>query len=127
MLHYRNAALGIRPFATTDDQSLQSELREQAAQQQGGPQNGPVGDDVFFTSCTEAVRMVSEANAEVCDMKERMVAMEQTCAPMAAQMTAMMSNMQKLLAGHGSPSEHLALDGYHFRQRSYCSWAVFGL
>ena len=55
-------------------------------------------------SRTEAVRMVSEANAEVCDMKERMVAMEQTCAQMAAQMTAMMSNMQKFPAEHGSPS-----------------------
>ncbi|XP_057503462.1 uncharacterized protein LOC130787012 [Actinidia eriantha] len=29
--------------------ALISELREQAVQQQGGPQNGPVGDDVFFT------------------------------------------------------------------------------
>ncbi|GFZ09570.1 hypothetical protein Acr_21g0001690 [Actinidia rufa] len=114
-----------------------AELREQAAQQQGGPQNGTVRDDVFFKvmgedrqgrvrtyglgpapsdlmgvtpSRAEAVRIVSEANAEVCDMKERMVAMEQTCAQMAAQMTTMMSmmaNMQKLPAEHGSPSEGL--------------------
>ena len=43
-------------------------------------------------------------------MKERMVAMEQTCAQMAAQMTtmmSMMSNVQKMPAEHGSPSEGL--------------------
>ena len=47
---------------------------------------------------TEALKMVSEANAEVREMKERMVTMEQTCAQMAAQMAtvlSMVSTMQQ--------------------------------
>lgn len=46
----------------------------------------------------EALRMVSEANSEVCEMKEKMAVMEQTCAQMATQMSTMMemiSSMQK--------------------------------
>lgn len=46
----------------------------------------------------EALRMVSVANAEVHEMKEKMATMEQTCAQMATQMSAMMvmiSSMQK--------------------------------
>lgn len=46
----------------------------------------------------EALRMVSEANSEVREMKEKMAVMEQTCAQMATQMSTMMvmiSSMQK--------------------------------
>ncbi|KAK2973900.1 hypothetical protein RJ640_025609 [Escallonia rubra] len=44
----------------------------------------------------EALKMVSEANAEVNEMKQRMVAMEQTCTQMAAQMATMMSMMSSI-------------------------------
>ncbi|XP_057494441.1 uncharacterized protein LOC130779700 isoform X2 [Actinidia eriantha] len=102
-----------------------SQLREIAAQNQGTSQNGTVEDNVFCQMVgrdkhgrvrtyglvpspsdvggprptrTEALKMVSEANAEVREMKERMVTMEQTCAQMAAQMAtvlSMVSTMQR--------------------------------
>lgn len=53
----------------------------------------------------EALKMVSEANVEIREMKEKMAAMEQTCAQMATQMTdmmSMMSSMRKL------PDENVA-------------------
>lgn len=51
----------------------------------------------------EALRMVTVANSEVREMKERMATMEQTCALMVTQMSTMMvmmSSMQK------SPDNH---------------------
>lgn len=53
----------------------------------------------------EALKMVSEANVEIRELKEKMAAMEQTCAQMATQMTdmmSMMSSMRKL------PDENVA-------------------
>ncbi|KAL8222774.1 hypothetical protein R6Q57_020173 [Mikania cordata] len=50
----------------------------------------------------EALRMVSEKNAEVVEMKEKLASVEETCSQMAAQMSAMMSmmtNMQKASSG----------------------------
>ncbi|CAL5398854.1 unnamed protein product [Camellia sinensis] len=117
---------------------LISQLRERAAQQKETSQNGTVEDDILSQvmgqdrhgrvrtyglgpapsdlsgpkpSCAEAVKLVSTANAEVHDMKEKMVSMEQTCAQMASQMSSMMSmmlNMQKKFPDEqGSPSELL--------------------
>ncbi|GMP63067.1 hypothetical protein CsSME_00024907 [Camellia sinensis var. sinensis] len=117
---------------------LISQLRERAAQQKETSQNGTVEDDILSQvmgqdrhgrvrtyglgpapsdlsgpkpSRAEAVKMVSTANAEVHDMKEKMVSMEQTCAQMASQMSSMMSmmlNMQKKFPDEqGSPSELL--------------------
>ncbi|XP_052194420.1 uncharacterized protein LOC127802577 isoform X2 [Diospyros lotus] len=103
--------------------SIISQLRELAAQHQGTSQNTTVEDDVFFQvmgqdrngrartyglgpvpsdlggpkpSPAEARRIVSEANAEVREMKERMMVMEQTCVQMAAQMATMMSMMSTM-------------------------------
>ncbi|KAL7235752.1 hypothetical protein ACSBR1_019106 [Camellia fascicularis] len=99
-----------------------SQLREKASQQQGTLQNGIVEDDVFAEvvgqdrhgrvryllgpspsdlggpkpSRAEAIRMVSEANVEVRELKNKMSSMEQTCAQMAAQMTTMMSMMSTM-------------------------------
>ncbi|KAL7258088.1 hypothetical protein ACSBR1_004249 [Camellia fascicularis] len=117
---------------------LISQLRERAAQQKETSQNGTVEDDILSQvmgqdrhgrvrtyglgpapsdlsgpkpSRAEAVTMVSTANAEVHDMKEKIVSMEQTCAQMASQMSSMMSmmlNMQKKFPDEqGSPSELL--------------------
>ncbi|KAL7238003.1 hypothetical protein ACSBR2_004161 [Camellia fascicularis] len=117
---------------------LISQLRERAAQQKETSQNGTVEDDILSQvmgqdrhgrvrtyglgpapsdlsgpkpSRAEAVKMVSTANAEVHDMKEKIVSMEQTCAQMASQMSSMMSmmlNMQKKFPDEqGSPSELL--------------------
>lgn len=110
---------------------LQSKLRERAAQGQGTSENVVVGDDVFHQvmgrdrhgrvrtyglgpapsdlgvpkpSHAEALKMVAQANAEVREMKERMVAMEQTCAQMAAQMATMMSMMSTMQKK--SPERH---------------------
>ncbi|KAM0036203.1 putative chromatin remodeler Bromodomain family [Helianthus debilis subsp. tardiflorus] len=50
----------------------------------------------------EALRMVSEKNAEVVEMKQKLASVEETCSQMAAQMSAMMSmmaNMQKASPG----------------------------
>ncbi|KAL2460540.1 Uncharacterized protein Adt_43960 [Abeliophyllum distichum] len=44
----------------------------------------------------EALKMVSDANVEIREMKEKMAAMEQTCAQMATQMTDMMSMMSSM-------------------------------
>ncbi|KAL6964446.1 hypothetical protein U1Q18_052451 [Sarracenia purpurea var. burkii] len=112
---------------------LISQLRERAAQQLGTSQDDAVDDDVFFQvmgqdsrgrvrtyglgptpsylegpkpSRAEALEMVSEANAEVHEMKERMVAMEQTCAQMASQMATMMSMMMSTMQGT-LPDNHL--------------------
>ncbi|PSS02901.1 Bromodomain-containing protein [Actinidia chinensis var. chinensis] len=100
-----------------------SQIHERAAQNQGTSQKGIVEDEVFFQvmgqdrhgrvrtyglgpspsdvggtkrTRTEALKMVSEANAEVREMKEKMVTMEQTCAQMAAQMATMMSMMSTM-------------------------------
>ncbi|CAI9115282.1 OLC1v1016141C1 [Oldenlandia corymbosa var. corymbosa] len=43
-----------------------------------------------------AMKMVTEANSEVREMKERLVSMEQTCAQMAQQMATMMSMMASM-------------------------------
>ncbi|KAL7238002.1 hypothetical protein ACSBR2_004160 [Camellia fascicularis] len=106
---------------------LISQLRERAAQQKETSQNGTVKDDILsqvmgqdrhgrvrtygLGPAPSAVKMVSKANAEVHDMKEKMVSMEQTCAQMASQMSSMMSmmlNMQKKFPSEqGSPSELL--------------------
>ena len=102
---------------------MQSQIRDRAAQNQGTSQKGIVEDEVFFQvmgqdrhgrvrtyglgpspfdvgdtkrTRTEALKMVSEANAEVREMKEKMVTMEQTCAQMAAQMATMMSMMSTM-------------------------------
>lgn len=110
---------------------LQSKLRERAAQGQGTSENVIVDDDVFHQvmgrdrhgrvrtfglgpapshlggpkpSHSEALKMVSEANTEVREMKERMVTMEQTCAQMAAQMATMMSMMSAMQKK--SPNRH---------------------
>ncbi|KAF5952053.1 hypothetical protein HYC85_009997 [Camellia sinensis] len=108
-----------------------SQLREKASQQQGTSQNGIVEDDVFAEvvgqdrhgrvryllgpspsdlggpkpSRAEAIRMVSEANVEVRELKNKMSSMEQTCAQMAAQMTTMMSMMSTMQKK--SPEKHL--------------------
>ncbi|KAI3445589.1 hypothetical protein Pfo_002254 [Paulownia fortunei] len=47
----------------------------------------------------EAIKMVSEANAEIRDMKEKMTVMEQT----RAQMAAMMSSMQRNIPDNNVP------------------------
>ncbi|KAM7482103.1 hypothetical protein LguiB_006686 [Lonicera macranthoides] len=101
--------------------TLISQLRECGTQQQGALENGVTPQDEILCQLTgngrtdrlltygidvagasalgrkptriEAIRMASEANAEVHEMKERMVAMEQTCAHMAEQMAKMMSMM----------------------------------
>lgn len=44
----------------------------------------------------QAIRMVSQANAEINEMKEKMSFMEQTCAQMASQMALMMSMMSSM-------------------------------
>ncbi|XP_059653575.1 uncharacterized protein LOC132300493 isoform X2 [Cornus florida] len=104
-----------------------SQLREQAAQQQEPSQNNTVQNDIFSRvmgqdrhgrvrtyglgpspsdlcgpkpSRTEALMMASEANAEVREMKERMITMEQTCAQMADQMAKMMSMMSAMQGKH---------------------------
>ncbi|CAL5329790.1 hypothetical protein CsSME_00010250 [Camellia sinensis var. sinensis] len=108
-----------------------SQLREKASQQRGTSQNGIVEDDVFAEvvgqdrhgrvryllgpspsdlggpkpSRAEAIRMVSEANVEVRELKNKMSSMEQTCAQMAAQMTTMMSMMSTMQKK--SPEKHL--------------------
>ncbi|CAL5398856.1 unnamed protein product [Camellia sinensis] len=106
---------------------LISQLRERAAQQKETSQNGTVKDDILsqvmgqdrhgrvrtygLGPAPSAVKMVSKANVEVHDMKEKMASMEQTCAQMASQMSSMMSmmlNMQKKFPSEqGSPSELL--------------------
>lgn len=108
-----------------------SQLRD-AAQQQGITQKDTIADDVFVQvvgeetlgrvhtpgvgSTTlsklntskplpvEAVRMVSEAKAEVREMREKMVSMEQTCAQMAAQIATMMTMMQKNFSDKDPPN-----------------------
>lgn len=58
----------------------------------------PSSVSVPIAKHTEALRMVTVANSEVREMKERMATMEQTCAQMATQMSTMMvmmSSMQK--------------------------------
>ncbi|XP_058188599.1 uncharacterized protein LOC131306400 isoform X2 [Rhododendron vialii] len=114
-----------------ESSAIISKLRERAAQGQGTSQNVVVGDDVFHqvmgrdrhgrvrtyglgpapsdlgvpkSSHAEALKMVAQANAEVREMKERMVAMEQTCAQMAAQMATMMSMMSTMQKK--SPDRH---------------------
>lgn len=59
----------------------------------------------------EALKMVTDKNAEVLEMKEKLASVEQTCSQMAAQMSvmvSMMANMQK-----ASPAENFpnAVDG----------------
>ncbi|CAK9165410.1 unnamed protein product [Ilex paraguariensis] len=103
--------------------ALIERLRERATQQQETSQNSTVQKDIFSQvmgedrhgpirnfglgpspsdigvakpTRAEAIRMVSEANAEVREVKQRMVAMEQTCAQMAAQMATMMSMMSNM-------------------------------
>ncbi|GJZ43866.1 bromodomain-containing protein [Tanacetum coccineum] len=59
----------------------------------------------------EALRMVTEKDAEVLEMKEKLSSMEQTCAQMAAQMStmvSMMATMQKASPGVNLPN---AVDG----------------
>ncbi|KAA8536584.1 hypothetical protein F0562_029062 [Nyssa sinensis] len=100
-----------------------SQLRERAAQLQEASENSAAEDDIFSqvmgqdrhgrmriyglgpspsdfgspkSSSVETLRMVSEANAEVREMKERMKFMEQTCSQMAAQMATMMSMMSTM-------------------------------
>lgn len=102
---------------------LQTQLREIANQQNVTSQNSTAEDDVFSeiigrdtrgrARCyglgpspsefgganptkAEAIKMASEANSEVRQMKDRLVAMEQTCAQMAQQMAAMMSMMSSM-------------------------------
>ncbi|CAI9101562.1 OLC1v1038924C3 [Oldenlandia corymbosa var. corymbosa] len=112
-----------------------TQLREIANQQNDTGQNSGSGDDVFSQvigrdprgrirceglapsssefggggpSKAEAMKMVAEANSEVCQMKERLVAMEQTCAQMAQQMATMMSmmaSMQKTSKDDNVPSQ----------------------
>lgn len=103
--------------------SLQTQLRELGSQEQDACQNSTARDDIFsqvvgrdrngrVRCCglgpspsdfvggkpteAEAMKMVSEANDEVRQMKERLVAMEQTCAQMAQQMATMMSMMSSM-------------------------------
>lgn len=59
---------------------------------------GPLPSEYEGTKPThaEAIKMVSEANSEVQEMKERLAAMEQTCAQMVAQMATMMSMMSSM-------------------------------
>lgn len=59
---------------------------------------GPSPSDFVGTKPTqaEAMKMVTEANDEVRQMKERLVAMEQTCAQMSQQMATMMSMMSSM-------------------------------
>lgn len=141
---------------------MQSQLRECGTQQQGvlgnrmTPQdeilcqltgNGRTdrlltyGIDVAGASASalgrkptriEAIRMASEANAEVHEMKERMVAMEQTCAQMAEQMAKMMSMMMSSINPTdptnnlpnvvSSPSKLLGLEmlDFSYTQVQYC-------
>ncbi|THG03336.1 hypothetical protein TEA_011347 [Camellia sinensis var. sinensis] len=120
---------GTKSFARVREE--QSQLREKASQQRGTSQNGIVEDDVFAEvvgqdrhgrvryllgpspsdlggpkpSRAEAIRMVSEANVEVRELKNKMSSMEQTCAQMAAQMTTMMSMMSTMQKK--SPEKHL--------------------
>lgn len=47
-------------------------------------------------SRADALRMVSQKNAEVAEMKERLKSVEQTCSQMASQMSAMVSMMASL-------------------------------
>ncbi|XAR49351.1 hypothetical protein NMG60_11032526 [Bertholletia excelsa] len=109
-----------------------SQLKERAAGKEGISENGIVDDNIFFEvmgedrhgrvrtyglgpapsdvggpkpNRAEAIRMVSEANAEVREMKERMVAMEQTCQQMAAQMATMMSMMSNM-HNNNIPDKH---------------------
>ncbi|KAL7002064.1 hypothetical protein U1Q18_052397 [Sarracenia purpurea var. burkii] len=127
-------ATGTKSFARIREE--QSQLRERAAQQKETSQNGTIGDDDIFCqvmeqdrhghvrtyglgpspsdlggpkpSRGEPIKMVSAANEEVHDIKERMVAMEQSCAQMATQMAtmmSMMSGMYKLRDEHGLPPE----------------------
>ncbi|XP_076960721.1 uncharacterized protein LOC143637163 isoform X2 [Bidens hawaiensis] len=51
----------------------------------------------------QALRMVSEKNAEVVEMKEKLASMEETCSQMAAQMSAMMSMMADM---HKDSNKH---------------------
>uniref|UniRef100_A0A5B7BPA4 Bromo domain-containing protein n=1 Tax=Davidia involucrata TaxID=16924 RepID=A0A5B7BPA4_DAVIN len=110
-----------------------SQLRERAAELQEASQNSAAQDDIFSQvmghdrhgrvrtyglgpspsdlggpkpSHDEALKMVSEANAEVREMKEQMKVMEQTCSQMAAQMStmmSMMSTMQRRFADENQP------------------------
>lgn len=102
---------------------MQTQLREIARQQQDTSKDTTAPDDVFseivgrdkrgHVRCSglgplpseyegtkpthaEAIKMVSEANSEVQEMKERLAAMEQTCAQMVAQMATMMSMMSSM-------------------------------
>lgn len=55
----------------------------------------------------EALRMVTEKNAEVLEMKEKLASMEETCAQMASQMSAMvsmMATMQKASSAENVPN-----------------------
>ncbi|XP_027157749.1 uncharacterized protein LOC113759381 isoform X1 [Coffea eugenioides] len=100
-----------------------TQLREIGSQPQNAFQNNNAGGDVFSqvvgrdrhgrVRClglgpspsdfvgqkptqAEAMKMVTEANDEVRQMKERLVAMEQTCTQMAQQMATMMSMMSSM-------------------------------
>ncbi|XP_071931282.1 uncharacterized protein [Coffea arabica] len=100
-----------------------TQLREIGSQRQNAFQNNNAGGDVFSqvvgrdrhgrVRClglgpspsdfvgqkptqAEAMKMVTEANDEVRQMKERLVAMEQTCTQMAQQMATMMSMMSSM-------------------------------
>lgn len=95
-----------------------SQLRHVAQQQQGTSEPDTIDDEVFVQVMgedkfkrkhvrtkslpPEAEKIVSEAKAEVLEMKEKMVAVEQTCAQMAAQMAAMMAMMQKNFADNNN-------------------------
>ncbi|XP_071931281.1 uncharacterized protein [Coffea arabica] len=83
---------GTKSFARIREE--QTQLREIGSQRQNAFQNNNAGGDVF--SQAEAMKMVTEANDEVRQMKERLVAMEQTCTQMAQQMATMMSMMSSM-------------------------------
>ncbi|KAL3515715.1 hypothetical protein ACH5RR_022617 [Cinchona calisaya] len=100
-----------------------TQLHELGSQQQDASQNSTVRGDIFSEvvgrdkrgsvrcsglgpspsdfigakpSQSGAMKLVPEANDEVRQMKERLVAMEQTCAQMAQQMSTMMSMMSSM-------------------------------
>lgn len=86
--------------------ALQSKLREHSTKQNSkGPEDDILSrvlgkDRVCLggpkTTRSEAIRMASQANKEVHEIKEKMVSMEKTCAQMAAQMATMMSMMSSM-------------------------------
>lgn len=118
--------------------SIISQLRECETQEQEALENGMTTQDQILQQLVgngrpdrlltygidvgkkptrvEAIRMVSEANAEVHDMKERVSVMEQTCAQMANQMAKMMSMMSSMHSTPNLDSESHIPDGIPLNQ-----------